>query len=129
MDSCVRRVHLVIIDHESSEAVEKWNFDVESEVDMKIEDQVSPKSLVKVQREIQDVLRQTSGTVSFLPSLPDDCCFEIHVVLYPGTKIPPGWKRCKNATVKNGEEFAMLSFSTGLQKVRTSIISKPTIKT
>lgn len=120
---------MVIIDHEEdSEAVEKWNFDVESEVDGQIEGQVSEKSLEKVQREIQDVLRQTCGSVSFLNSLSDDCDFEIHVSVSVGTPIPRGWKICKNVTIKNGEELVMRSFSTGFQKVRTSLITKPSIK-
>jgi mitotic spindle assembly checkpoint protein MAD2 len=93
-------------------------------VDGKIENQVSSKSLVKVQKEIQSVLRQTSGTISFLPTLPDECSFEVHVLTTPGTPTPPGWRKCEKVRIRNSEDFVMQSFSTGLQKVRTSVNHK-----
>ncbi|SGZ28569.1 BQ5605_C027g10376 [Microbotryum silenes-dioicae] len=95
---------LVIMDRETREVVERWRFDVEIEdigAEKEKENQPSPssetipdsntpesKSIKRntktpedIQRDIQQIMRQITSSVTFLPALQDQCKF-LHCFVY-----------------------------------------------
>jgi mitotic spindle assembly checkpoint protein MAD2 len=72
----MRKISLIISNPSTKEVLERWDFKINYECDENGNavgngKTVGRKDLKLIQKEIRDVLRQISGTVSFLPLL--DC--------------------------------------------------------
>ena len=72
----MRKISLIISNPSTKEALERWDFKIHYECDKNGSavgngKTVGKKDLKLIQKEIRDVLRQISGTISFLPLL--DC--------------------------------------------------------
>lgn len=70
------KISLIISNPSTQEVLERWDFKINSEYDENGNAEgngktAGKKDLKLIQKEIRDVLRQISGTVSFLPLL--DC--------------------------------------------------------
>jgi mitotic spindle assembly checkpoint protein MAD2 len=72
----MRKISLVIMNASTKEVLEQWDFNIDYEYDdnesaEQNEITVGKKDLRLTQKEIRDVLRQISASISFLPLL--DC--------------------------------------------------------
>jgi mitotic spindle assembly checkpoint protein MAD2 len=70
----MQNISLIISNSVTKEVLEQWDFKVQYEGDgnaVENGETVGKKDLALIQKEIRGVLRQISGTVSFLPLL--DC--------------------------------------------------------
>ena len=85
-DEC-HRVDLVIINVESEETIERWEFEISPEKGDGKEDlensdplkRTSNKKLADIQQQIMKIMRQIIATVSMLPNYEDDITFKVGV--------------------------------------------------
>ncbi|EZA61000.1 hypothetical protein DMN91_005045 [Ooceraea biroi] len=134
----VRKITLVITNVNTKEVLEKWDFRVDYE-DQKLNDNgnsnvnVDPsegvagtKDIKTIQKEIREVIRQITGTVSFLPLLDCLCSFDILTYTVPNCSIPNQWDETQPVFIANSQEVQLRSFSTSIHKMDTVVSYKNT---
>lgn len=129
----VRRVTLVITNVNTKEVLEKWDFVVDYEVQAsngtndstKNElPEVGKKDIKSIQKEIREVIRQITGTVSFLPLLDCLCSFDVLTYTVPDCNIPNEWDETQPVFIANSQEVQLRSFSTSIHKMDTIVSYK-----
>lgn len=119
----VRKVYLDIINPNSYETIERWDFEVKTENNGNL----CPKTRTshkQIQQEIASVMRQILSTVSCLPKLHGCYSFDISVLFADGC-TPEGWVPTKYLPIKNAERLDLQPFSTGVHQVKTAVNYKP----
>lgn len=129
----VQKVTLVITNVNTKEVLEKWDFkvDYERQTSNGVNDStnnglpdVGTKDLKMIQKEIREVIRQITGTVSFLPLLDCLCSFDIFTYTVPDCGIPKEWDETQPVFIANSQEVQLRSFSTSLHKMETVVSYK-----
>ncbi|KZC07406.1 PREDICTED: mitotic spindle assembly checkpoint protein MAD2A [Dufourea novaeangliae] len=129
----VQKVTLVITNVNTKEVLEKWDFkvDYEGQVSNGVKDStnsglpdVGTKEAKAVQKEIREVIRQITGTVSFLPLLDCLCSFDILTYTVPDCGIPNEWDETQPVFIANSQEVQLRSFSTSIHKMKTVVSYK-----
>lgn len=129
----VEKFSLIISNVHTKEVLECWDFKVDAEPkdqnqdpNLDPNDATSSKELKKVQGEIGAVMRQIAATVSYLPLLECVCSFDLLIHCEKELDIPSNWNETDNISIKNSQVVHLKSFSTGLQKVETTVSYKMT---
>lgn len=125
MDRTVNKVALVITNVKTLEVVERWDFKVEYEGDVKDGvEQTSEKPLKQIKNEIRDVLKQIASSVAYLPLLDCLCSFDILIYTKDNVELPAEWAEAEPANIKNAQHVRMRSFSTNIHKMETVVTYK-----
>lgn len=131
----VQKITLVITNVNTKEVLEKWDFKVDyegptpngvSENGNASLSEVGTKDVKTIQKEIREVIRQITGTVSFLPLLDCLCSFDILTYTVPSCGIPKEWDETQPVFIANSQEVQLRSFSTSLHKMETIVSYKNT---
>ncbi|XP_033219488.1 mitotic spindle assembly checkpoint protein MAD2A [Belonocnema kinseyi] len=132
----VHKITLVITNVNTKEVLEKWDFKVDYEDETAngtgnkeehaIMSDVGNKDIATIQKEIREVIRQITGTVSFLPLLDCPCSFDILTYTVPDCGIPKEWDETQPVFIANSQEVQLRSFSTSLHKMDTIVSYKNT---
>ncbi|XP_058796782.1 mitotic spindle assembly checkpoint protein MAD2A [Phymastichus coffea] len=132
----VQKVTLIISNVNTKEVLEKWDFQVDYETtasngntvnkDNGNLPEVGTKDVKTIQKEIREVIRQITGTVSFLPLLDCICSFDILTYTIPDCDIPKEWDETSPVFIANSQEVKLRSFSTSLHKMDTIVSYKNT---
>ena len=104
------RLVMAIITTESRTTIERWQFDINLDSHHDTPSSVLPtstpstatptstrstknqeKSLAQIQKDIQDIIRQITSSVTFLPAIQEKCLFNILVYTDMDTEIPLQW--------------------------------------
>ncbi|XP_057337875.1 mitotic spindle assembly checkpoint protein MAD2A [Microplitis mediator] len=125
----VQQVTLVITNVNTKEVLEKWDFRVDYEGKVESGDgnnpsglpEVGTKDVPSIQKEIREVIRQITGTVSFLPLLDCLCSFDILTYTVPDCGIPKEWDETQPVFIANSQEVQLRSFSTSIHKMDTIV--------
>ncbi|KAI4480072.1 hypothetical protein M0804_010433 [Polistes exclamans] len=126
----VQKITLVITNVNTKEVLEKWDFRVDYEGQVskstsnnsKVElPEVGTKDVKTIQKEIREVIRQITGTVSFLPLLDCLCSFDILTYTVPDCNIPKEWDETQPVFIANSQEVQLRSFSTSIHKMDTIV--------
>ncbi|XP_014207081.1 mitotic spindle assembly checkpoint protein MAD2A [Copidosoma floridanum] len=127
----VEKVTLVILNVNTKEVLEKWDFKVDYETvssNGNADDngdgkfiEVGSKDTKTIQKEIREVIRQITGTVSFLPLLDCLCSFDILTYTKPECDIPKDWDETDPVFIANSQEVKLRSFSTSIHKMDTIV--------
>ncbi|XP_006620711.1 mitotic spindle assembly checkpoint protein MAD2A [Apis dorsata] len=129
----VQKITLVITNVNTKEVLEKWDFkvDYEGQTSNSTNDntnnsfpEVGTKDVKTIQKEIREVIRQITGTVSFLPLLDCLCSFDILTYTVPDCGIPKEWDETQPVFIANSQEVQLRSFSTSLHKMDTIVSYK-----
>ncbi|XP_033325613.1 mitotic arrest deficient 2 [Megalopta genalis] len=129
----VQKVTLVITNVNTKEVLEKWDFkvDYEGQTSNGLKDatntglpDVGTKDSKTIQKEIREVIRQITGTVSFLPLLDCLCSFDILTYTVPDCGIPKEWDETQPVIIANSQEVQLRSFSTSIHKMDTIVSYK-----
>lgn len=120
------KVSLIITNAHTKEVLECWDFKVQSETQSDGEniDPNNPKSskeLKRIQQEIGSVMRQISGTVTYLPLLDCICSFDILIHTVKDCEVPEKWNETDPVHIQNSQTVKLRSFSTGLHQVDTVV--------
>ncbi|CAK9832198.1 Mitotic spindle assembly checkpoint protein MAD2A [Anthophora retusa] len=129
----VQKITLVITNVNTKEVLEKWDFkvDYEGQTCNSINNstsngisEVGTKDVKTIQKEIREVIRQITGTVSFLPLLDCLCSFDILTYTVPDCGIPKEWDETQPVFIANSQEVQLRSFSTSFHKMETVVSYK-----
>ncbi|XP_076246544.1 mitotic arrest deficient 2 [Calliopsis andreniformis] len=129
----VQKVTLVITNVNTKEVLEKWDFkvDYEGQTSNGVTDSINnglpdvgTKDVKSIQKEIREVIRQITGTVSFLPLLDCLCSFDILTYTVPDCGIPKEWDETQPVFIANSQEVQLRSFSTSIHKMETIVSYK-----
>eukprot|EP00904_Undaria_pinnatifida_P006080 jgi/Undpi1/2601/HiC_scaffold_13.g05980.m1 len=118
MEKELQRLVLVVVGTDSGETLERWTFHVHKEETPVVKDGSNgaekqprkPERAVKLQ--IQDVIRQITSTVTFLPMLDEPCSFDLLVYTGNDATVPTGWGESDPRSMKDSAEVTLRSFST-----------------
>ncbi|KAK9888662.1 hypothetical protein WA026_000890 [Henosepilachna vigintioctopunctata] len=124
VERIVNKIALVITNVKTLEVLERWDFNVEYEGNDTSKEQKSEKPLNIIKKEIRDVLRQITSSVSFLPLLDCLCSFDIHIYTKDDVELPNEWAESEPANIKNAQCVKMKSFSTNIHKMETVVTYK-----
>ncbi|KAF7991857.1 hypothetical protein HCN44_010658 [Aphidius gifuensis] len=122
----VQQVTLVITNVNTKEVLEKWDFKVDYEGKDNNDgssdlSEVGTKDTQSIRKEIREVIRQITGTVSFLPLLDCLCSFDILTYTVPNCGIPKEWDETQPVFIANSQEVQLRSFSTSIHKMDTIV--------
>ncbi|GAA5932027.1 spindle checkpoint protein MAD2 [Sporobolomyces koalae] len=123
---------LIIMNRDTREVVERWQFDIQveeppptsSDPPTATEAAGAPakskaeKTPEQVQKDIQDIMRQITSSVTFLPSLEEQYVFTILTYAKKDTEVPKEWiDSDPHMIIGNAEQVKLRSFSTNRHKV------------
>ncbi|WFD22539.1 Mitotic spindle checkpoint component mad2 [Malassezia equina] len=132
----VRRVVVAIVEKESQETVERWQFDVEvlrpgtDEAPTLNEEDQASKSLKKtdaqVKAEIAAIIKQITASCTFLPVLEEPCAFQILAYTDRDVEVPVEWADSNARLIAEGkaEQVKLRSFSTHVHRVDAMVAYK-----
>ncbi|KAL9958925.1 hypothetical protein ACROYT_G036002 [Oculina patagonica] len=130
-ENTLQRVVMVISQVDTDEVVERWQFDIQCENTTKATDEKgatskppAPKSKKDIQREMRDVIRQITASVTFLPFLDGQCAFDLLAYTNRDQDIPESWEESQARIIANSQEVRLRSFSTTVHKVDTMVSYK-----
>ncbi|GAA5975610.1 hypothetical protein JCM10908_005217 [Rhodotorula pacifica] len=131
---------LIIMNRDTREVVERWQFDIQVEEPpepagsaaggKENEGPFAPgqapsskpkaeKTPEQVQKDIQDIMRQITSSVTFLPSLEEKYVFTILTYAKKDTEVPKEWiDSDPHMILGNAEQVKLRSFSTNRHKVQ-----------
>jgi hypothetical protein len=72
----------------------------------------SAKSQKEIMQEIQAIIRQITASVTFLPLLSEQCCFDLLVYADNDATVPLLWEDSDPCFIQNCEEVRLRSFTT-----------------
>ena len=115
----VQKLVIVVSGAESGETLERWTFNVETDrrVVSKEDTQPKAKDVKVIKAEIQAIIRQITGSVSFLPLLQEMCTFDLLVYTDAEAAVPTSWEESDPKYITNSEEVRLRSFTTQVHKV------------
>ena len=125
----VRRLVVAIVEKETQETVERWQFDIEvlnegmAESDVPKSDDAIPKSLRKtdaqVKAEMAAIIKQITASCTFLPVLEEPCAFQILAYTDRDVEVPVEWSDSHARLIAEGkaEQVKLRSFSTHVHRV------------
>lgn len=122
----VKKVSLIIANVQTKETMECWEFNIEyesgdAELTKQNKQLTGNKDLKKIQKEIREVMRQISATISYLPLLDCRCSFDILIYADEGCDIPTQWSEAQPIHIDNAQNVQLKSFSTSLHKMGTIV--------
>ncbi|KAK4058549.1 Mitotic spindle checkpoint component mad2 [Microbotryomycetes sp. JL221] len=122
---------LIIMNRDTRETVERWQFDIQVEDDQSQtgKENSAPdgsttaarpeKTPEQIQQDIQDIMRQITSSVTFLPALQDKYVFTILTYAKKDTEVPKEWiDSDPHMIIGNAEQVKLRSFSTNRHKVQ-----------
>ncbi|WFD02335.1 Mitotic spindle checkpoint component mad2 [Malassezia obtusa] len=126
----VRRLVVAIVEKESQETVERWQFDIEvvnEGMDATAAEapvgKDAPKSVQKtdaqVKAEIAAIIKQITASCTFLPMLEEPCAFQILAYTDSDVQVPVEWTESNARLIAEGqaEQVKLRSFSTHVHRV------------
>lgn len=130
----VRRLVVAIVEKETQETVERWQFDVEV-VNQPLETEPAagaslPKSQQKtdaqVKAEIAAIIKQITASCTFLPVLEEPCAFQILAYTDSDVEVPVEWTESNARLIAEGkaEQVKLRSFSTHVHRVDAMVAYK-----
>ncbi|GAX23590.1 mitotic spindle assembly checkpoint protein MAD2 [Fistulifera solaris] len=129
MNGLVQRLVLVVQGVDSTETLERWQFNVsvEGESGENIVPNVSKKgskSIKEVHDEIQAIIRQITASVTFLPLLQEPCTFDLLVYTDKEVIAPEKWADSDPCYILNSTEVKLRSFTTSVHKIDSMVSYK-----
>lgn len=122
----INKVSLIIVNVATKEIMECWEFNVEyeggdAELSAENKQLTGNKDLKKIQKEIREVMRQISATITFLPLLDCRCSFDILLHTINDCDVPEKWSESKPIFIANAQNVKLKSFTTSLHKLETVV--------
>ncbi|XP_064141470.1 mitotic spindle assembly checkpoint protein MAD2A-like [Loxodonta africana] len=119
-----QKLVVVISNIESSEVLERWQFDIEGDKTAKDDSAARGKSQKTVQDEIRSVIRQITATVTFLPLLEVSCSFDLLIYTDKDLVVHEKWEESGPQFIISSEEVCLRSFTTTIHKVNSMMAYK-----
>lgn len=124
LDKCVHKLTVVIVDVKTKETIEKWDFRIE----LTTSDEIvtgEKADLNEIQRNIRDVIRQITASVTFLPFIDKLCYYDILLYTDKNTCLPSEkWSDGKPPIIAREEKVQLRGFTTGIHEIDTIVAYK-----
>ncbi|KAM0926196.1 hypothetical protein ACQ4PT_003717 [Festuca glaucescens] len=121
----LQRIVLVIMSKATGEVLERWNFNIVTDVEVVEKGVIKEKSDKEIMREIQAIMRQVNSCISFLPCLEEPCIFDVLAYTDAETAVPFTWVESDAKLIDNPQMVKLHSFDTkGIHKVDTMVSYK-----
>ncbi|EGC38447.1 hypothetical protein DICPUDRAFT_28664 [Dictyostelium purpureum] len=119
----IQKLVLVITDIVTKEVLERWVFDVVTDLP---KDGEAPrkKPEKEIMSEIQAIIRQITASVTFLPLLPNACTFDLLVYTKKDLHVPQEWEVSDPRLITNSQHVKLRSFTTSIHKVESMVSYK-----
>lgn len=123
----VKSLVLVIVDKDTAETVERWQFDVHVDSSNGGTDDkprnAAEKTESEIQRDIQALVRQITASVTFLPQLTGRCTFNVLVYASKSSEVPIEWEDSDERLVASAaaESVRLRNFSTNSHRVECQV--------
>ncbi|XP_063933415.1 mitotic spindle assembly checkpoint protein MAD2A-like [Zophobas morio] len=119
----VQKLVVVIMDAETKEVKERWQFDIECDKTVKDGD-FKEVNLKELHALIAGILRQITASVSFLPLLQAPCIFELLVYTDKDMETPEDWGISDPLLIPKAETVNLRAFNTNIHKVDPKVSYK-----
>ncbi|EAL70554.1 hypothetical protein ACTFIW_011916 [Dictyostelium discoideum] len=119
----VQKLVLVITDIVTKEVLERWVFDVTTDIPKEGE-APRQKPEKEIMNEIQAIIRQITASVTFLPLLPNACTFDLLVYTSKDLAVPQKWEESDPKFITNSQQVKLRSFTTTIHKVESMVAYK-----
>ncbi|CAG8593908.1 6153_t:CDS:2 [Diversispora eburnea] len=134
----IQKLVMAIIDCDSRETLERWQFDIQVIDDFNTSTTNNnnnnnnntsittkkEKTIKEIQTEIREIIRQITSSVSFLPTLIDKCTFNILAYTDKDAEVPVEWGDSDPHIIENAEQVRLRSFSTNYHRVDSMVSYK-----
>lgn len=120
----LQRIVLVIMSKATGEVLERWNFNIVTDVEVVEKGVIKEKSDKEIMREIQAIMRQVNSCISFLPCLEEPCIFDVLAYTDTETAVPFTWVESDAKLIDNPQMVKLHSFDTKIHKVDTMVSYK-----
>uniref|UniRef100_A0ACD5URR0 Uncharacterized protein n=1 Tax=Avena sativa TaxID=4498 RepID=A0ACD5URR0_AVESA len=120
----LQRIVLVIMSKATGEVLERWNFNIVTDVEVVEKGVIKEKSDKEIMREIQAIMRQVNSCISFLPCLEEPCIFDVLAYTDAETAVPFTWVESDAKLIDNPQMVKLHSFDTKIHKVDTLVSYK-----
>ncbi|XP_047070570.1 mitotic spindle checkpoint protein MAD2 [Lolium rigidum] len=120
----LQRIVLVIMSKAAGEVLERWNFNIVTDVEVVEKGVIKEKSDKEIMREIQAIMRQVNSCISFLPCLEEPCIFDVLAYTDAETAVPFTWVESDAKLIDNPQMVKLHSFDTKIHKVDTMVSYK-----
>jgi len=124
MEKTIQRLVLVITSVDSGQDIERWDFKVECDKAADESTEKTDKSVKEIRKEIQNVCRQITSTVTFLPYIDELCSFEILIYTDKNSTVPETWEDSDAHYIADAQEVKLQSFDTLIHKVNMGVCYK-----
>lgn len=120
----LKQLVLVITDAETSDVLERWTFDIDTNKEVVAGGPAPEKSEAEIKSEIAGILRQVCASVSFLPLLENRCSIDILVYTDSIDEVPEEWEDSDARNIDGAEVVTLRAFSTKVHNVKTMVAYK-----
>lgn len=117
----VHRVVVVISDCNSKETLERWEFRIECDGEFDEHGEPKGKDIKEIQKEIRNIIRQITASITFLPFLDSACTFDVLLYTNKDLEVPDEWAESTAHLIPDCEEICLCNFSTSVHKVSPSV--------
>merc|ERR1712048_501883 len=127
MDTKVRQLVVVISSSLTGETLERWTFDVQVNEQAAAAGAVqrTQAELVRLQKDIQAIIRQITASVTFLPLLDEPCSFDMLVYTDKWADVPTEWGETDPKYIVGGsQEVKLRNFTTKIHTVEGAVAYK-----
>lgn len=123
-EKTIKKVVVVIISVITREPIERWQFDIVSDEAIDEKTKVTEKSIMELEHEMRDLLRQIDNIVTILPLLEDLSSFNILAYTDIDVETPPAWENGGDHYIANSEEVKLKKLNTIIHKVDAGVCYK-----
>lgn len=122
----VHRIVLVIVKVDTKETIERWEFTIDTNQEIK-EDTKVEVDLKQVQADIRNIIRQITASVTYLPLLDDKVSFDILLYTNKDTDLPSQeWLDTTAHLIPGAEKVELKNFNTKVHNVKAGVAYKTT---
>ncbi|XP_049849362.1 mitotic spindle assembly checkpoint protein MAD2A-like [Schistocerca gregaria] len=122
MTGDIQKLVVVIADNQTKETKERWNFDIQTDMEMAMTGSDKPQS--EIVAEIRTIIRQITSSVTYLPLLENPCTFDLLVYTSKKTDIPETWEESEPKYIVNSDQVKLYSFNTKIHQVDSLVSFK-----
>lgn len=120
----LQKLVLAITGLDSGEVLERWQFDIETDMGAVHDNKPRDKPEKEIMSEIQAIIRQITASVTFLPLLEEPCSFDVLVYTKNDISVPKNWEESEPKFIPNSQQVRLRSFNTQIHKVDTLVAFK-----
>ncbi|KAI2801906.1 pre-rRNA processing protein ftsj3 [Blomia tropicalis] len=124
MKRSVHRLVMVIINTDTNETIERWEFTVECN-DNVGDDESVPVDIKEIQQGITSIIRQITASVTYLPLIDGSVTFDILLFTNKDAELPSKeWADSHSHLIPNAQEVKLRSLNTKVHHLKAAVAYK-----